>query len=112
MMELGELEQHHADFEKKNARIIAISMDNQEDAKKTQDKFPDLVILADPNSELIGGIKAVTPHAGPGGIDAAAPTTIILDKEGKIRWTHREDRFISRPSPSEILAALDKNVPN
>ncbi len=112
MMELGELEKHHADFDKKDARIIAISMDDQQGAKEAQDKFPNLVILADPNSELIGGIKAVAPHAGPGGVDAAAPTTIILDKEGKIRWTHREDRFISRPSPGEILAALDKSIPD
>jgi peroxiredoxin len=87
-------------------------MDTPDFASETQKKFPNLIVLADPNASLIDGIKAVHPHAGPGGIDAADPTTMILDKDGKILWIHREDRFISRPSPSEVLAALDKNIPN
>ena len=110
MMELGQLQEHHAEFANKNARIIAVSMDTPEDASKTQEQFRDLVILSDPNSSLIESIKAVHPHAGPGGIDATAPTTIILDKDGKIRWIDREDRFIARPSPQEVLSALEKNI--
>lgn len=110
MLELGQLNDRHDEFEKRNSRIVAVSMDEKEFAKETKQKFRHLTVLADPDAKLIEAIKAVAPHAGEGGADTAAPTTIIIDSAGKIRWVHREERFISRPSPGQVLAAFDNTV--
>src|SRR5438552_16650835 len=112
MIELGQLEEHHADFEKKHARVVVVSLDELEYARKTQERFPDLVILADPDAKLISAVKGIHPKAGPHGSDTAAPTTIILDGTGKVRWYKRPERVIARPEPDEVLAALDKTLGN
>jgi peroxiredoxin len=108
MVELGQLEEHHAEFQDRNARIFAVSLDDVDDAAITQKKFPDLTILADPNAKLVGAIHAIHPGGGPGGADAAAPTTLILNSKGTIRWIKRGERFLERPAPEEVLTALDK----
>ena len=46
MIELGQLERRHEDFARQNARVIVVSMEGAEDAKKTQADFPHLVVLA------------------------------------------------------------------
>ena len=36
MIELGELERRHEDFARRNARVIVVSMEGLDDAKRTQ----------------------------------------------------------------------------
>ena len=47
----------------------------------------------------------------PDGGDTAAPTTLLVDGGGTVRWTFRPDRFLNRLSPSQVLAAVDKEMP-
>jgi hypothetical protein len=47
----------------------------------------------------------------PAGSDTAAPTTFLVDGNGSVRWTFRPDRILTRLSPSELLAAIDKEMP-
>src|SRR5438067_1187397 len=110
MIELGKLEDNYAEFEKRHARIVVISLDDEETSKKTQDKFPDLIVVADPTAKLVKAVNGIDPHAGHGGGDAAAPTTMILDREAKVRWVYRPPSFLARPAPGEVLAALDKEL--
>jgi peroxiredoxin len=112
MIELGELEKHHTDFDQRNVRIISVSPDNLEDSKKTQDAFPHLQVVSD--SELnIADALAVRDKKNKGehGVDTNAPTTILVDKTGTVRWVYRADRFLTRLSPEEVLAAVDQHLP-
>jgi peroxiredoxin len=110
LVELGQLEEHHADFEKRNVRIVAISRDNLEDSKKTQEACPHLQIVSDADHKIADALTIIDKGHGPGGSDTNAPTTILVDAHGAVRWIARPDRFIVRLSPEEVLAAVDQHL--
>jgi len=110
MIELGELEKEHAEFDKRKTRVVVISLEDQETAKKTQAEFPHLVVVADADHKLGDAVDVVHPQSAPDGKDAAAPTTILVDGSGMVRWTFRPDRFFTRLTPAEVLAAVDERL--
>ena len=111
MVELGQLERGHEDFARRKVRVIAVSMEGLDDAKKTQADFPHLVVLADDGRGLSNAAELVHAHAKPDGSDIDAPTTILVDHNGKVRWLYRSPEVIARLSPDEVLQAVDQNMP-
>lgn len=111
MIELGQLEEQYREFEKRKTRVVAISLDEQESARKTQEKFPHLVIVADAEARLAGAVDVIHKKSAPDGGDTTAPTTLVVDGNGIVRWTFRAERFLTRLSPEQVLAAVDAHVP-
>lgn len=109
MIELGELEKHHADFSQRNTRVVAASLDGPEQAKQTQAAHPHLVIVSDPQRKLAHAADLIHVHSAPDGGDSAAPTTVLLDRQGQVRWLFRPSNVIARLSPADVLAAVDKH---
>ena len=101
MIELGQLEARHQDFDSRHARIVAVSMDGLDDSRKTQDKFPHLVIVSDEKEGLAKAAGTLAPQHSPTGGDTNAPTTILIDRRGEVRHAKRPDRFLERFSPDE-----------
>lgn len=110
MFELGQLDEHHADFAARGLRIVALSVDDQENTAKMQQRFPHLLLLADPERKTIEAFQSVHRGVGPGHSDVAAPTTFLVDKAGTVRWVFRPDRVIERLSPSELRAAVEPQL--
>jgi alkyl hydroperoxide reductase subunit AhpC len=111
MIELGQLESHHDEFDKRQTRILVASTENAADAKLTQADFPHLLILADTKLELIKALGVMDPRPAPvGGGSMAAPTTFLVDKNGVVRWIFRPSRVIERLSPTDLAAAIDENL--
>src|SRR6266481_1089548 len=110
MVELGELEKRHADFDKRNVNVIAIANDNLELTRKTQEKFPHLTIISDEDMKIANALQLVHKGAGHEGQDTNAATTIVVDGAGEVRWVFRAPRFMERLSPDALLDAIDKNV--
>jgi peroxiredoxin len=108
MTELGQLEAHWQEFEKRNVRVVVISVEGPENAAATQADFPHLVVVSDAGRALADAVKVIHPRSAPDGGDTAAPTTILTDGGGTVRWTFRPDRVFTRISPSELLAVIDK----
>jgi alkyl hydroperoxide reductase subunit AhpC len=111
MIELGELEARHEDFAKRNTRVVVVSLESQDLAKKTQEDYPDLVVVADADRKLITAVDVLHRDANPHGGDTAAPTTFLIDGEGMVRWVFRPGQVITRLTPDELLAAVDANLP-
>src|SRR5271166_104925 len=111
MIELVQLDRHHSDFAKRNTRVLVVSMEGLDDARTTQAQFPHLVALADEARGLSVAAGLVHPHAAPDGRDADAPTTIVVDRRGVVRWLYRSPRVISRLSPDDVLRAIDRYSP-
>jgi len=86
LIELGELERRHANFARKNTRIVAASTELQASAQKTQAEYPHLTIISDRDHRMINALGMVHPHGFPSGADAAAPTTVLVDPEGTVCW--------------------------
>jgi peroxiredoxin len=110
MIELGQLESQHEEFAQRNARVIVVSLEEQEEAKLTQAEFRHLVVVADAERGLATALDVVHGESHPEGGDTVAPTTILVDGNGIVRWTFRPERFLRRLSPAELLAALDEHV--
>src|SRR6516162_6341320 len=106
MTELGELESHFQEFKnrKNPVEIVAISTDNREDAQKSQAQFPHLKVVADTDQKMCRTLNVL--H----GEDKAAPTTILVDGQGTVRWLFRPDRFLERLSPAQLLSAVDQHM--
>jgi peroxiredoxin len=111
MVELGQLEKHSGEFDAKGVRIVAVSLDDLEDSKKTQDRFPHLTILSDHDQSLARAADVIGPHHSPTGEITVSPTTVILDKAGAVRWVFRPDRYTTRLSPQDLLAEIDEQQP-
>jgi alkyl hydroperoxide reductase subunit AhpC len=111
MTELVQLERRHADFAKRNARVLVASLDGLDDSKKTQADFPHLFVLADQKRSLSEAAGLIHPHAAPDGGDADAPTTVLVDRSGIVRWLYRSPSVIERLSPDEVLQEVDRTMP-
>jgi peroxiredoxin len=110
MVELGQLEAHHAEFANRHTRIVAVSVDDCEDSRKTQERFPHLIVVADHEHKLVDAVAVLHPGAGERGEDVAAPTTILVDKRGVVRDLYRPSNVGVRLSAGEVLSAVDKKL--
>jgi peroxiredoxin len=111
MVELVQLEKRHDDFPKRNSRVLVVSVEGSDDARKTQSDFPHLTVLADQSRRLSEAAELIHPHAAPDGSDADVPTTILVDRQGNVRWLYRSPEVIARLSPDEVLQAIDQHIP-
>jgi peroxiredoxin len=112
MVELGELEKRHADFEKKNTRVVVVSVEGLDDAKKTQTDFPHLIVVSDADKSLTQAADVIHPHSAQDGSDTAAPANLLIDRHGILRWESRPESFLKRLAPDDVLAAVDKHLGN
>jgi peroxiredoxin len=110
MIELGELERHAADFDQRHTRVVVVSIEDQKTARESKEAYPHLTVVADADGRMCEALQVVHPGAGPGGKDIAAPTTILVDGQGRVRWLFRSDRLVSRLSPEQLLAAVDEHL--
>lgn len=110
MIELGQLEGRHAEFSNRGLRVLLVSWEGREDAIKTQKEFPHFLALADSGGKLITAAGTVHAKAGPNGGDIAAPTTVLIDKTGVVRWLFRPDRYFSRITPDQLLVQVDRHL--
>ncbi len=111
MTELVQLERHHEDFAKRNTRVLAASLDGLDDSRKTQAEFPHLVVLTDETRNLSEAAGLIHPHAAPDGGDADVPTTVLVDRQGAVRWIYRSPAVVVRLSPDDVLEAVNRYLP-
>ena len=111
MSELGQLEASWQEFEKRKVEVIVVSVENQEKSEATQADFPHLIVVSDVERKLAKALAVLHLSAAPDGSDALAPTTILVDGGGIVRWVFRPGRILTRLSPSEVLAAVDREMP-
>jgi peroxiredoxin len=110
MVELGELEKKHDEFEKRHVRVVVISNDEQPIARKTQADFPHLVVVSDAQQNMAKALEVIHRGMAQDGSDTNAPTTFLVDGNGTVRWLFRPDRVSERLSPEEVLEAVDGNL--
>jgi peroxiredoxin len=110
MTELVQLERRHQGFLMRNARVIVVSIEGPDDARKTQADFPHLTVLSDEARGLSEAAGLIHPHAAPDGGDADVPTTILVDRRGTVRWVYRPPSVIARLSPDDLLGAIDRDL--
>ncbi len=109
MSELQGLQRHMAEFEKRNCKVFAVSVDPPELSRERVVRPLRLsyAILSDIRREVIEKYHIVHRGAGMGGTDVARPAEFLIDPQGVIRWTEFTENWRIRARPEQILEALD-----
>src|SRR5947209_3677454 len=110
MIELGQLEKRFGELDSRQTRVVVASLEGPEAAAKTQRDFPHLLVLADSDHRLAQAAGVIHAHSKPGGDDTSAPTTILIDRRGVVRWIYRPERNLARLRVDDLLAAIDQNL--
>src|SRR5437660_1759675 len=110
MLELGQLEKAHQQFSERGIAVFVISNDKLDDAKATQADFPHLVIVSDADQNMARALEVIHKGAAADGSDTNAPTTFLVNGQGRVTWLFRPNRFFERLSPADLLDAIDKKL--
>jgi len=109
--ELRGLQLRRAEFEARGAKVAGVVVDsvatNAELARAAGLAFP---LLSDPDLRMIDayGLRHVAAHDGQ---DIALSATVVIDASGIVRWTSVTRNVRVRPSPDDVLAAIDAAGP-
>ncbi len=89
---------------------MAVSNDPQDVAQLTQSDFPHLTIISDDQQVVAKALDMLHPGMGPDGTDTNAPTKVLVDGGGIVRWVYRDENFVERLPAERLLQAADANL--
>ena len=106
-MQLGELQEYYAEFQKAGVRVYAVSVDSPEHNARLKVRLgAGYEILSDVQGELLDALDIRQARRSMTGKDTAIPTTYLLDRAGVVRWVYRAESWRVRPHPQEALDAI------
>ena len=95
------------DLEAAGAAILAISPDPN---ARSQDLAQRLKVsyqfLTDADLVVTRRVGLVHAGGGEGGKDVPRPATMVIDRQGVVRWTALSDNVQTRPDSREVLRAV------
>ena len=102
-------QQRLPDFNARGIRVVAVSTDTTEDARKNCEKLGFThTFLSDPKAEVVGRYGLLHPGAGPNGADIARPAEFLIDPTGTVRWINLTESVTVRARPERVLKAFDE----
>ena len=100
-LSLGDLRQRGCAI----AGVVVDSVEtNDELARTAHIEFP---ILADPELRAIDAYRLRHKGGGPDGRDIAHSASVLIDRDGMVRWAFITRNVRVRPLPADVLAAID-----
>jgi peroxiredoxin len=100
------------DEQQRTTEILAVSVDERENQQKMIDRIsmedgilPDFPLLSDPDHRVIDRYGLFNPNESRRR-PVPHPTTLVIDRDGVVRWKFVEVDYRIRPSNDDILAAL------
>ena len=94
-------------MEAAGVEILAISPDPNERSQDLADKLRvNYRFVTDRDLAVSRRLGLVHPKAGPEGQDVSKPATIVIDREGVVRWAKYASNIQARPDPDEILKVV------
>lgn len=100
-MQLGELQQHQAEFDGRGVTVVAISVDRSEDSLGMIERMGlSFAIASDPDLSVVGAFALENQEVG----EMAIHATYVVAQDGKVIYRKVARR---RPMSGEILDAID-----
>jgi peroxiredoxin len=102
----------HARLAEKGGGVLAISVDPPAKAKRVVEanKLP-FLILCDESRDATDLFGVLHRGGGPEGQDIPLPAMFLVARDGSIVWRRVAQRVQDRPSPAEVLEAIEANLP-
>ncbi len=95
------------ELEASGAEILAISPDPNERSQQLADRLKvGYRFLADTDLAVTRRLGLIHHGGGADGKDVPRPATIVIDRDGVVRWTFFADNVQVRPDPREVLRAV------
>jgi peroxiredoxin len=95
-------------FEARDVRVVAISVDSREATENFRKKQGyTFLFLCDPKAEVIRRWDLLHPHGGIEGADIARPAEFLIDPGGTIRWVNLTEDYRKRVHAPAVLKVLD-----
>jgi peroxiredoxin len=86
---------------------VAVSPDPNEQSQKVAERLRlGYRFLADRDLAVARRWGLVHPGGGPDGQDVPRPATVVLDRDGIVRWFSVSRNVQVRPDPDDVLRAL------
>jgi len=96
-----------SEAEKSGVEIVAVSPDpNARSHEMAQRLHLGYRFVADPDLAVTRRYGLVHARGGQHGEDVPIPTTVVLDRDGVVRWLWISNNFQVRPDPDEVLRAV------
>lgn len=87
--------------------VLALSPDSNERSQDLANRLRvNYRFLADRDLAVARRLGLVHAGGGPNGTDVPRPATVVIDREGIVRWTAFGTNVQSRPDPHEVLRAV------
>lgn len=101
----------HAKLREKGGRVLAISVDPPSKAKKVveSNKLP-FSILCDESRDATNAFGVLHRRGGPERQDVPLPSMFLVDRDGSVVWMRVAHLVQDRPSPEDVLAAIEKSI--
>ena len=96
-----------SDAEKAGVAIVAVSPDPNERSQELAERLRlGYRFVADRDLALTRRYGLVHARGGQHGEDVPTPSTVVLDRDGVVRWLWISDNFQVRPDPQAVLGAV------
>ena len=96
-----------SEAERAGVEIIALSPDANEQSQKLADGLHLAYrFVADRDLAVARSWGLVHARGGPTGQDVPRPTTVVLDRDGVVRWFSISRNYQVRPDPADVLRAV------
>jgi peroxiredoxin len=96
-----------SEAEKAGVEIVAVSPDpNARSHEMAQRLHLGYRFVADPDLAVTRRYGLVHARGGQQGEDVPIPTTVVLDRDGVVRWLWISNNFQVRPDPNEVRRAV------
>ena len=107
MAELQGLGAQLSEAEQAGVEIVAISPDSNDQSQKVAEGLHlNYRFLADRDLAVARRYGLIHATGGPNGEDVPKPATIVVDRDGKVRWFKVAHNFQVRPDPGDVLKVV------
>ncbi len=102
-------EELRPELDARGIKIVTVSIDSSSDIKKSRHKHgAQAIMLADTELAVVTryGLRN-EKNLSPNGIAALPiPTSLLVDKDGVVRWIDQSEDYQVRSQPDRVLAAI------
>lgn len=107
MAELQGLGAALSEAERAGIEVVAVSPDRNEQSQRLAEGLRlGYRFVADPDLTVTRAWGLIHRGGGPEGGDVPRPATVVVDREGVVRWLALADNYQVRPDPRHVAAAV------
>jgi peroxiredoxin len=87
--------------------VVAVSPDPNEQSQRFAEGLRlSYRFVADPDLAVTRRYGLIHRRGGPGGVDVPRPATVVLDRDGVVRWVSLSPNYQVRPDPKDVVRAV------